>query len=167
MNVRQIVDKVKGAGRSVWTFLDGKKLWIWMGVMVFKRLYPEWPMWGMVDLAAGSLGLTGQELPIDPGTLVEWGTLTVALGHKVAKAWKGDAVKPVEWTTIGEVPAVKQLPVATSAAPMPTFEMIEVKTKVAVPLGAEVTIPDGRRGIIFTLKEQTGSGLTYVVRVGK
>lgn len=166
------VGKLGNVGRAVWAFLDGKKTLIWALVVALEKAFPDWPVWNLAHVVFGALGWSSLTPAIDPDQLVLWGTLAVALGHKAVKAWKETPVEEVKWQTIGTVPEVKPLPVAVlpAADPAPvthSFEFLELRTKVGVPVGAEVTVPDGRRGIVFAIKEQTASGITYSVRVSK
>lgn len=74
--------------KSVWGFLDGWKLFLWSGVVALKAFFPDLPVWGMVDSGASAIGWDKLVPLIDPDALLQWGTLGIAMGHKVVKAYK-------------------------------------------------------------------------------
>jgi hypothetical protein len=78
--------KLGTAGKAVWNFLDGWKTWIWAVVMALKIAFPQLPVWGYVDAAAGALGWNAVAPAVDPGQLVQWGTFAIAVGHRLKKA---------------------------------------------------------------------------------
>lgn len=75
---------------ATWLFrlLDGWKLVIWSFVMALKQAYPDWPFWGYVDATARAIGWDKLAPAIDPGQLVLFGTLAVAIGHKLIKGYQ-------------------------------------------------------------------------------
>ena len=158
--------KFGNGGRAVWAFLDGKKLFIWTGVIALKHMFPNLPIWGFVDAAAGAVGWKDLTPLIDPDQLVTWVTLGIAIGHKLHKAWGGDV--EVEWKTIGEVPEVKVLPkeqaveVQPIASPV-TEHLVDFKSKAVIPVGTKIPLASGWGVVIYT-KETSGTGYTYAVR---
>lgn len=161
--------KLGGIAKLIWTFLDGKKTILWAFVVAAERAFPHLPIWGFVDSAAGAIGWDKIAPAVNPDDLVMWGTLALALGHKLHKAWKDNPVD-LKWETIGKVPEVKNL-ASMEPGPikvkLPDYEFVEERSKAVVPVGHQVTVADGRSGVVMFTKETSAQGYTYVVRVEK
>lgn len=82
------VGKLGSFALKVWRFLDGWKTWLWAIAMALKTVHPEWGCWGYVDAAAHAVGWDAILPAVDPGALAQWGTFTLAVGHRLLKAYK-------------------------------------------------------------------------------
>jgi hypothetical protein len=74
--------------KALWRFLDGWKTWIWAIVMALKTAFPALPIWGYVDAAAAAVHWNALVPAVDPDAMVQWGTFTIAVGHRLIKAWR-------------------------------------------------------------------------------
>lgn len=158
--------KSGNAAKAVWAFLDGKKTFIWTGVMAAKLMFPHLAIWSMVDAAAKAIGWSDIAPVVDPNQLVTWIALGIALGHKLEKA-----LKEPEWKVIGPAPEIKPIPkleedapVVVPVKPAPEPGLIDFRSKAVVPVGTRVLLPQGE-GVIMMTKETSPQGYTYAVRM--
>mgnify|MGYP001290542709 CR=1 FL=1 len=152
-----------GSGvKRVWVFLDGKKTFLWLGVTVIQLKFPNLPFWGFINAAAHQIGWDTAVPGVDAGQLVDVLTLAIALGHKLAKAWK-DSDMELKWETIGQIPSLKKIdaPIAPSNA---TPALVDYRSKDVLLVGARVQLPNGKSGVVFVTKENSSTGFTYGVK---
>ena len=153
------------AAKAVWAFLDGKKTFIWTGVMAAKLMFPHLAIWSMVDAAAKAIGWSDIAPVVDPNQLVTWIALGIALGHKLEKA-----LKEPEWKVIGPAPEIKPIPKLelgdTPPAPplIPSSDLVDFKSKAKVSVGETLLLPQGK-AVIVSIKETSPQGYTYAVRM--
>lgn len=98
-----------------------------------------------------------------------FGLVMYIWGHAHNYLRKKDEM-PVEWTTIANVPELKEIPKPAPevvAQRTVSYEEIDVQTKEDIPVGTRIRASDGREGVVMLTKSRSAAGYTYAVRVEK
>lgn len=119
--------------------------------MALKEAYPEWPFWSFVDAAARAIGWDKLVPSIDPGQLVLFGTLALAIGHKVVKGYQ-EYQAGIPLTEVGRssldqprvivVPTVEVSPEIKAEVVAQVAEIAE-ETKVEAALAKDAAVVAG------------------------
>jgi hypothetical protein len=92
-NVKEEVvsGKLGAIAKAVWTFLDGKKtviMAVLLAVEAYMRAHGGVGILGYADVVTHAIGWDSVTPAVNPSDLVAWAGMTIALGHKLVKAYQ-------------------------------------------------------------------------------